>query len=1236
MNAVTAHDTSGRDFLAGGGEMGEHIRALDWSGTPLGTPESWSVSLRMMVSLLLANRFPMLLWWGPQYIQIYNDAYRPVLGSKHPQYLGRPVRECWSEIFDVIGPLIDKPFHGGPSTWMEDIELEVNRHGYLEESHFTIAYSPVPDESAPHGIGGVLATVHEITEQVIAQRRVALLSELAARVAEAKSADSACQAAATTLAQHGKDIACAQIYLGERGGARLRRVCEIGVPAGRSAAELLEPGTGSLARALRGECVQLSDFAGLGKAVALPLNFGHAPAGVLIVAPSPKIALDAQYIAFLELLAAQISSGIGNAVAYDEERRRAEALAEVDRSKTAFFSNVSHEFRTPLTLILGPLEAALAQSKLPAAAREQLDIVRGNAQRLLKLVNSLLEFSRIEAGRIQAAYQATDLAACTRDLASMFRSTMERAGLRLVVECPDLRTPVYVDRDMWEKIVLNLLSNAFKFTLKGRVEVRLRREAASAVFEVADTGVGIAAAEMPRLFERFHRVEGSAGRTQEGSGIGLALVHELVRLHGGSIEAQSAPGRGTTLRVRLPFGHAHLPAARVGTQQSGSGLSSAPSYVAEAARWLHDDGADTGSRLLLDATAAHGGARDQRFAATFGARIVLADDNADMLAYVRDLLAPMYTVEAVHDGAEALAAASAQRPDLILSDVMMPHVDGFGLLQRLRASPALRDVPVILLSARAGDEARIEGLDAGADDYLVKPFSARELVTRVGALLERRRERQTANLRTAQFETLLQAAPLGVYLVDADFRIRDANPTALQDFATVPDVMGRDFGDVMALMWPAEHAAEIVHRFRHTLETGEPYLIEECAEARSGSSETRYYEWQIHRIPLPDGRAGVVCYFRDISPHVKARLQLELADRQKNEFLAMLAHELRNPMAPIRNVGELLSHPLHAEQRHAVTSILRRQVGVLSRLVDDLLDVSRITQGRIELKRQPVQIAEVVAQAVETVQPLLSERGHRLSIVSHGALRVRGDVTRLVQCVVNLLSNSAKYTQSGGEIRVESLQQGNEALIVVSDNGAGISAELLPHVFDLFVQSDRTLDRAQGGLGIGLSLVKRLVEMHAGRVAAASPGSGRGSTFEIRLPLASGREGAAPEALPGRPAPRRILIVDDNADAADSLAMLLRLEGHTIDLSYDAREALQRVHTLRPDVVLLDIGLPHLNGYDIARAIRASAQLRDVRLVALTGYGQAEDRQRARAAGFDEHLVKPVDPTALQRVLGAA
>jgi PAS domain S-box-containing protein len=1236
MNAVTAPAERDFDLLSGGGEMGALIRSLDWSKTPIGAMQSWSPVLRMMVSFLLINRFPLLLWWGPDYIQIYNDAYRPVLGSKHPQYLGRPVRECWSEIIDVIGPLIDKPFLGGPSTWMEDIELEVNRHGYFEESHFTIAYSPVPDDTAPHGIGGVLATVHEITEKVIGQRRVAILSELGSRFGEAKTGVHACQVAAETLAAHPKDIAYALIYLSEDDGT-LRRVCQVRTPGAPAPERVTLDGQDAcgpwpFGLAVRDECAEVTEV-GEGKAVVLPIksHLAHRPAGVVVIGTNPKIALDAQYVAFLELLTAQIGSAVANASAYEYERQRAEALAEVDRAKTIFFSNVSHEFRTPLTLILGPLEEALAGVELPARTREQLDLVRGNAQRLLKLVKSLLEFSRIEAGRIQASYQPTDLAVFTRDLAGMFRSTMERAGLRYRVECQDLEVPVYVDREMWEKIVLNLLSNAFKFTLEGEVAVRLRRAGALAILEVTDTGVGIAPAEMPRLFERFHRVSGAGGRSQEGTGIGLALAHELVRLHGGTIEACSEPGRGTTLRVAVPLGSEHLPAAAVGTvREPLSDASSAQTFVHEASRWLPGAGDEVTPRPA-DGTTAR---RDRRFAATFGARIVLADDNADMRAYLCGLLAPMYSVEAVGDGAEALVRAAQQRPELILADVMMPNLDGFGLVQRLRATPALRDVPVILLSARAGEESRIEGLDAGADDYLVKPFTARELLARVGALLERRHASEAVSLRAAQFETLFQATPVGVYLVDADFRIRDVNPVARELFGSVPDLVGRDFGEVLRLVREPEYAVEVERLFRHTLETGEPFISSERALKRPDrGGATEYYEWQIHRIPLPDGRHGVVCHFRDISAHVRARLSLEVADRQKNEFLAMLAHELRNPMAPIKNVGELLARDLHGEQRHAITNILRRQVAVLSRLVDDLLDVSRITQGRIELKKRALQLAEVIAQAVETVQPLLNEHRHQLSVVSHGPLRVSGDPTRLVQCVVNLLSNSAKYTQPGGEVRIESQQEDAEAVITVTDNGAGITPELLPYVFDLFVQSARTLDRAQGGLGVGLSLVQRLVELHGGRVAASSPGSGRGATFQIRLPLLRGDEPEVAETAVVRSAPRRILIVDDNADSADSLGMLLELEGHEVELSYDARDALRRVQALKPDVVLLDIGLPHVNGYEVARAMRSSEGLQGLRLVALTGYGQAEDRQLARAAGFDEHLVKPVDPAALKRAL---
>jgi PAS domain S-box-containing protein len=1222
------------EFLAGGGEMGSLIRALDWSKTPLGAPETWPPSLRMMVSLLLANRFPLLLWWGPQYIQIYNDAYRPVLGTKHPQFLGRPVRECWSEIWDIIGPLIDTPFQGGPATWMEDIELEINRHGYLEESHFTIAYSPVPDESAPHGIGGVLATVHEITEKVIGQRRVTLLSELGARVADAKTAEQACAIAADTLGKFPKDVPFGLVYLLEPDGARLRLICTIGASTEAAGPDTLmlddDAGHWPLAEAIRSESAQLVE-----RAVVLPIksSLAHSPAGALVLGASARIALDDQYLAFFGLLCSQIATGVANARSYEAERRRAEALAEIDRAKTAFFSNVSHEFRTPLALIQGPLEEALADANVPAGAREQLELARRNSLRLLKLVNSLLEFSRLEAGRVQARYEPTDLAALTRDLASMFRSTIERAGLEFVVQCEDLGEPVFVDGMMWEKIVLNLLSNAFKFTLEGRIALRLRRVETHAVLEVSDTGVGVPEPEIPRLFERFHRVEGAAGRTQEGSGIGLALAHELVKLHGGTIEAESELGCGTTLRVRVALGRAHLPVEHIaaGRAMTPTAVAARP-FVEEARRWMPEEAADPGIKLpaLAELSASR---LDRRFAATFGARIVLADDNADMRNYVRDLLSPIYAVETVEDGEKVLAAARARRPDLVISDVMMPRLDGFGLLQRLRADETLRDVPLILLSARAGEESRIEGLDAGADDYLVKPFTARELIARVGALLERRRSQEAFRLRTAQFETLLNDAPLGVFLVDGNFKIRELNPTARAAFGDISDLIGRDFGELMHILLPDPRASEIVRLFGRTLESGEPYVAPEPVERRLDRGITEYYEWQTHRIPLPDGRPGVVCYFRDISAHVEARGRLEAADRQKNEFLAMLAHELRNPLAPIRNAGELLSRMMPADARtRALTHMLQRQVTVLIRLVDDLLDVSRITQGRIVLKRRSMQLAEIVAQAVETVETLIREKRHKFSVVSSRPLRINGDPTRLLQCVVNVLTNAAKYTEPQGEIRVESFEDNGEAVLIVSDNGPGISAELLPQVFDLFVQSKRTLDRAQGGLGIGLSLVKRLIEMHGGRVSASSPGPGRGSTFEIRLPLSRHEDEVAHDAVVHAP-PIRVLIVDDNADAANSLGMLLQLEGHEVELAHTPDDALSRVRSLNPALVLLDIGLPDMDGYEVARKIRSFPELKDVRLVALTGYGQADDKQRARSAGFDDHLVKPVEFPALRRVL---
>jgi signal transduction histidine kinase/CheY-like chemotaxis protein len=359
-------------------------------------------------------------------------------------------------------------------------------------------------------------------------------------------------------------------------------------------------------------------------------------------------------------------------------------------------------------------------------------------------------------------------------------------------------------------------------------------------------------------------------------------------------------------------------------------------------------------------------------------------------------------------------------------------------------------------------------------------------------------------------------------------------------------------------------------------------------------------------------------------------------DRRKDEFLAMLAHELRNPLAPIQTAAHLarLKGPLEPDLQWA-NDVIVRQAQHLTRLVDDLLDVSRITRGKIHLQKQRVDVAAVVARAVEACRPLLDARKHTLHMSTPvDPVEVEGDPTRLSQIVANLLNNAAKYTEEGGHIRLTLERSATQAIVHVRDNGIGISADLLPHVFDLFVQADRSLDRAQGGLGIGLTLVKSLVEAHGGTVTATSDGIGKGSEFSVQLPLAvaaAAHVNGASSSPKGAVARRRILIVDDNTDAAQSLGAFMRLAGHETRVTYDGPAALSAAGEFNPDVVLLDIGLPGMSGYDVARHLRAQAG--NLLLIAVTGYGQEEDRQRAREAGFDHHFVKPVDPEILGALL---
>ena len=419
-------------------------------------------------------------------------------------------------------------------------------------------------------------------------------------------------------------------------------------------------------------------------------------------------------------------------------------LAKLDQAKTAFFSNISHEFRTPLTLILGSLQDALGDgaAKLSPDHSSRLTAAHRNSMRLLKLVNTLLEFTRLEAGRSQAAFQRVDLASATDQSASLFESAFAEAGLALSVDCKPLREPVYADPDMWEKIVLNLLSNAFKFTHSGGVTVRLQSDGAHARLTVRDTGTGIPEQELPNLFQRFHRIEGSEGRSHEGSGIGLALVKELVELHGGAISVESVEGRGSSFHVSIPFGKSHLPPERIReTPAPANSGGRAEAYVTEALSWLPNADAVPRDEESPDNEGAHIAATGR----PTRPRVLLADDNADMRDYVGRLLSRAgFEVATAPDGEKALAACLADLPDLVLTDVMMPKLDGFGLVAKLRSDERTALLPIILLSARAGEDARIEGLRSGADDYLVKPFGPRELLARADAAVKLAQARKDA------------------------------------------------------------------------------------------------------------------------------------------------------------------------------------------------------------------------------------------------------------------------------------------------------------------------------------------------------------------------------------------------------------------------------------------------------------------------------------------------------------
>jgi signal transduction histidine kinase/DNA-binding NarL/FixJ family response regulator len=1114
-------------FIVGGGETGALIRSIDWSNTRLGPARQWPQSLRTAINICVSSRFPIAVYWGPEFVMLYNDDLLPMVGAnKHPQAMGRPAFEVLPEIRSIIEPMLQRVINTGEAIWSEDLMLPLFRSDGQAESYFTFTYSPIRDESG--AVGGVFCAVLETTDKIIEERRLRLLNSLA-EVTEAKTPDAACAHAATLLSRAASDVPFALMYLIDEAASHLRLAGAANIePGSLQAPRSIALGDASLwpfDTSGQSSVRQLEIDAGPAYArgaVILPIDraAGGQPLGFIVAGLSPLLRSSTSYERFHNLLATSISRSVSNAAAYEAERQRAEALDKLDRAKTAFFSNVSHEFRTPLTLMLAPIQDMLSAPPGAAIDRAAVDLLQRNALRLLKLVNTLLAFTRIEAGRAEVSFEPVDLAALTTDLASNFRAAIERAGLSLAVDCPPLPEPAYVDRDMWEKIVLNLLSNALKFTFDGAITVRLGLQGDMVKLEVQDTGTGIAEHELPRLFERFHRIEGARSRSHEGSGIGLALIHELVQLHGGAVAVRSQLGVGTTFDLRIPRGMGHLPAERIGAARAAlSGRQSTTSagaepFVREALRW--------GPQVALDPEQAPTRAYD-----TLGQprdRVLFADDNADMREYVTRLLGERWNVETVGDGDEALAAIKRNPPDLVLCDVMMPGLDGFALVRTLRSDEAFRALPIILLSARAGEEEAAKGLSGGANDYIAKPFSARDLLVRVATNLAAAKAGEDSRARErAQRENLYRHFMQAPFPVSV-FRGREhvielANPPMLRAWGKTQDIVGTPLLNAI----PELRDQPFIGYLDGVFQTGIAYEgRSERARLPTGpNGELQSIFYHFVYAPLRDRSGaveGVLVSAFDVTDIVfareaseQARREAEAAERAQSavlefqeRFVAVLGHDLRNPIAAVNMAAGLLGQRAALAKDDATARVVARIASStrrMSHMVEQIMELSRSrVAGGFEVKPAAMDLCAVLSGIVDE-----SKTAHPAKAIELECSPLVGvwDRERLEQVFSNLIGNAIHHGSQASPITIETHLDADRVHVDVHNEGPAIPEALRSKLFDPFRRGERvSRETKTAGLGLGLYISRELVVAHGGDIAVHSDAE-RGTTFRVTLPLTS-------------------------------------------------------------------------------------------------------------------------------------
>ncbi len=789
------------------------------------------------------------------------------------------------------------------------------------------------------------------------------------------------------------------------------------------------------------------------------------------------------------------------------------------RAKSVFLANVSHELRTPLALILGPTRKLL--TSCGEEARRDLETIERNAQALLKHVSDLLDVAKLEAGRMEFDRSRLDLVELVRRTTSLFEVVAREREVELSVGTPD-SLPVMADPGKLERVLLNLLSNAMKFVPDGgRVRVGLGVEGDDVVLSVDDNGPGVPVALREAIFERFRRGDDNTTRRFGGTGLGLAIAKELVERHGGRIEVGDGADGGALFRVKLPF-----------AAQAPIGVAAGASPAEQAVRATLDDVAQqtvAELRPRIEPAVAISGSGDQGL-------VLVLEDKLEMSRFLADCLAPDYRVATAFDGRQGLERALELRPDLILSDIMMPVMGGDALVRELRAHPELEGIPIIVLTAKADDELRVKLLREGAQDFLTKPVASEELRARVANFVMLKRTRDV---------------------------LQRALSSQSRDLATLAD-------------------------------------------------------------------------------------ELAAANRGKDEFLAVLSHELRTPLMPILSWSFLLrERQLDAPAMKRAVESIERNAKLQARIVEDLLDVSRAITGKLRLNVQPIVLEPVIQAAIESVRPAAEAKGIALDTrldLEMGL--ISGDPERLQQVVWNLTSNAIKFTPPGGRVEVRLARLGEHLRLTVTDNGRGIRPALLPRMFERFWQADGSITRAEGGLGLGLAVVRHLVESHGGTVRAESAGEGFGATFTVTLPLLSlGTSVGNVEPAPpvgeedSATSPRcyglRVLVVDDDEDACEILGVVLKQAGAEVRTCLSATQALTAMDSWVPDILVSDIAMPGEDGYTLIRKVRArkTEDGGGVPAVALSAYGRSEDRMKALSAGFQVHVGKPIEPSMLVDVV---